>query len=191
MYDKEVCNNIKLPLAEGNWFSKNVSLNDTVPVIITNNLQNKYPINSTFDLSLDGQENDKKEINIKCKVIGILKNKSYIYTGQFNHSTPSVSDLFSKTTTNDEIIIIPNLFDEIPRYWAYQGMLIRYNNFENISTQIKENGLGRLNNIDSLKENDTNNVFIYNEQKIYEFIIVFIFTLLSHLVYYNTGYFCI
>ena len=156
MYDKEVCNNIKLPLAEGNWFPKNVSLNDTVPVIITNNLQNKYPINSTFDLSLDGQENDKKEINIKCKVIGILKNKSYIYTGQFNHSTPSVSDLFSKTTTNDEIIIIPNLFDEIPRYWAYQGMLIKYNNFENISTQIKENGLGRLNNIDSLKENDTN-----------------------------------
>ena len=185
MYDKEVCNNIKLPLAEGNWFPKNVSLNDTVPVIITNNLQNKYPINSTFDLSLDGQENDKKEINIKCKVIGILKNKSYIYTGQFNHSTPSVSDLFSKTTTNDEIIIIPNLFDEIPRYWAYQGMLIKYNNFENISTQIKENGLGRLNNIDSLKENDTNNVFIYNEQKIYEFIIVFIFILIS-ISGYNT-----
>ena len=97
-------------------------------------------VQRTFDLSLDGQENDKKEINIKCKVIGILKNKSYIYTGQFNHSTPSVSDLFSKTTTNDEIIIIPNLFDEIPRYWAYQGMLIKYNNFENISTQIKENG---------------------------------------------------
>ena len=42
-------------------------------------------------------ENDKKEINIKCKVIGILKNKSYIYTGQFNHSTPSVSDLLLLT----------------------------------------------------------------------------------------------
>ena len=69
MYDKEVCNNIKLPLAEGNWFPKNVSLNDTVPVIITNNLQNKYPINSTFDLSLDGQENDKKEMREKEEAV--------------------------------------------------------------------------------------------------------------------------
>lgn len=183
MYDELVYNTIKLPLSEGCWFSEKLISEEEIPIIITKKMQTKYPVGSTFELKLVG--NEINEIKIKCKVIGILKNQSYIYTGESNHSNPSVSDLFNKTTKNNEIMIIPNILKEIPQYWAYEGMLIQYENLNKVNEEIKESGIGEVNTIDYLKENETSNVLIYNEQKIYEFIIVFIFILIS-ISGYNT-----
>lgn len=185
MYDNEIYNTIKLPLSDGNWFQSDMEFNGEFPVIISDALKDIYPLNSEFELKIDSIEGNLKEINIKCKVIGILKKLGYIYLGGTNHSYPSVSDLFSKTTSSDKIIIVPNLFDEEPRYWAYKGMMIKCSNLENIANTIKTDGIGELHNINELKENEDDNVIIYNEQKIYEFILVFIFILIS-ISGYNT-----
>ena len=167
MYDKEIYNTIKLPLSDGNWFQSDMEFNGEFPVIISDALKDIYPLNSEFELKIDSIEGNLKEINIKCKVIGILKKLGYIYLGGTNHSYPSVSDLFSKTTSSDKIIIVPNLFDEEPRYWAYKGMMIKCSNLENIANTIKTDGIGELHNINELKENEDDNVIIYNKEKIY------------------------
>lgn len=185
MYDQEVCDTIKLSLSEGEWFTKDLNSNNEVPVIITRKLKNKYQLNSTFELSLDAQDGIEKELKITCKVIGILKDGAYIYSGGSSHSDPSISDLFTKTSNNDEIIILPNQFKEKPRYWAFRGMLVKYEDFQKASNKIKESGIGEINKVDFLKNNEVDNVLIYNEQKIYEFIIIFIFILIS-ISGYNT-----
>lgn len=185
MYDKEIYNTIKLPLSEGKWFQNDISFNGEFPVIITDALKDIYPLDSEFELKIDSIEGNQKEIIIKCKVIGILKKSGYIFLGGSNHSYPSVSDLFSKTTSKDKVIIVPNLFEEEPRYWAYKGMIIKCTNLEKVSNMIKSDGIGELHNINKLIENEDDNVIIYNEQKIYEYILVFIFILIS-ISGYNT-----
>ena len=37
--------------------------------------------------------------------------------------------LFIKTTPNDEIVIMPNIFEKMPLYWANNGMIIKTNDY--------------------------------------------------------------
>lgn len=187
LYDKELCMNLKHPVQKGKWFDEEVfTQNEEIPVVISHKLQKKYPVNSTFEINLVACDT-QSTIKLKCNVIGVLKNKAYIYLGGGNHSEQSLSDLFTKTK-NQEFIILPNVFEnqeEQPISFAYRGMLIEYSDFNKVASEIQERGIGKLYDFNSLKQNDINNIFTYNEQKIYEFIIVFIFILIS-ISGYNT-----
>ncbi len=44
---------------------------------------------------------------------------------------------------------------------------------------LRKKGIGKISSLEDISKNNINNIFIYNEQKIYEFIIVFVFIIMS------------
>ena len=170
---------IKLDLKEGKWFDNSDIDKEIIPVVISNKLGDTYKINSVFSTNVFLDENMTVKEELTFKVIGILKNKTYVYTGGANHSDCSIADLFIKTTPNDEIVIMPNIFEKMPLYWANNGMIIKTNDYIETYKSIKEKGIGKISSLEDISKNNINNIFIYNEQKIYEFIIVFVFIIMS------------
>lgn len=179
IYDQLVYNTIKLDLKEGKWFDNSDIDKEIIPVVISNKLGDTYKINSVFSTNVFLDENMTVKEELTFKVIGILKNKTYVYTGGANHSDCSIADLFIKTTPNDEIVIMPNIFEKMPLYWANNGMIIKTNDYIETYKSIKEKGIGKISSLEDISKNNINNIFIYNEQKIYEFIIVFVFIIMS------------
>ena len=116
IYDQLVYNTIKLDLKEGKWFDNSDIDKEIIPVVISNKLGDTYKINSVFSTNVFLDENMTVKEELTFKVIGILKNKTYVYTGGANHSDCSIADLFIKTTPNDEIVIMPNIFEKMPLY---------------------------------------------------------------------------
>ena len=104
IYDQLVYNTIKLDLKEGKWFDNSDIDKEIIPVVISNKLGDTYKINSVFSTNVFLDENMTVKEELTFKVIGILKNKTYVYTGGANHSNCSIADLFIKTTPNDEIV---------------------------------------------------------------------------------------
>ena len=137
IYDQLVYNTIKLDLKEGKWFDNSDIDKEIIPVVISNKLGDTYKINSVFSTNVFLDENMTVKEELTFKVIGILKNKTYVYTGGANHSDCSIADLFIKTTPNDEIVIMPNIFEKMPLYWANNGMIIKTNDY--IETYKKMN----------------------------------------------------
>lgn len=77
VYDEPFCYDLKLPLYKGKWL-ENSNNEDFIPIIISYNLKEQYPINSIIDLEVECREIDG-HIDIKAKVVGILKKNGYVF----------------------------------------------------------------------------------------------------------------
>ena len=143
---------IKLDLKEGKWFDNSDIDKEIIPVVISNKLGDTYKINSVFSTNVFLDENMTVKEELTFKVIGILKNKTYVYTGGANHSDCSIADLFIKTTPNDEIVIMPNIFEKMPLYWANNGMIIKTNDYIETYKSIKEKGIGKISSLEDISK---------------------------------------
>lgn len=181
LYDKLVYENIKLQLQRGDWFNEDKQYEKgVIPVVVSDALKNKYIINSEFDVEiLEYSTNSFRKVT--CKVIGILQKETYIYYGSSNHTDPSVSDLFMKSYANESIVIMPNILDFEPEYVAKDGAIIKYepSKLNNVKERIDVAGIGKVNTLEDLQLNDNNNIILYNESQLYQFIIVYIFIIMS------------
>jgi len=81
VYDEPFCYDIRLPLYRGKWFDKTEDEN-VIPIIVSYSLKNQYPIGSIIDLEVE-KKKIGEVLNIKAKVIGILKNNGYIFIRRF------------------------------------------------------------------------------------------------------------
>lgn len=181
LYDKLVCNTIKLQIQEGRWFEKSdLESNKIIPIIISDNMKSEYHVGSTIEIEMPEYKTEEMK-KIKCIVIGILKRGTYMYYGSSNHTDPSVSDLFSKLHLKERIAIIPNILDFEAEYAAKDGIIINcdISKLNNIYDKINLSGIGKINTLNMLKQNDSKNVILYNESQIYQFLIVYIFIIMS------------
>lgn len=181
LYDKLVCNTIKLQIQEGRWFEKSdLESNKIIPIIISDNMKSEYHVGSTIEIEMPEYKTEEMK-KIKCIVIGILKRGTYMYYGSSNHTDPSVSDLFSKLHLKERIAIIPNILDFEAEYDAKDGIIINcdISKLNNIYDKINLSGIGKINTLNMLKQNDSKNVILYNESQIYQFLIVYIFIIMS------------
>ena len=176
IYDQLVYNTIKLDLKEGKWFDNSDIDKEIIPVVISNKLGDTYKINSVFSTNVFLDENMTVKEELTFKVIGILKNKTYVYTGGANHSDCSIADLFIKTTPNDEIVIMPNIFEKMPLYWANNGMIIKTNDYIETYKSIKEKGIGKISSLEDISKNNINNITEYINNKSSEGVRVIIFS---------------
>ena len=76
-YDKPFCYDIKLPLYKGNWLN-DLNEDGIITVIVSYELKEQYPINSIIDLEVECKETNT-HIDVKTKVVGILKKNGYVF----------------------------------------------------------------------------------------------------------------
>lgn len=103
----------------------------------------------------------------------------YLYGGSSN-SNAGLSDWFIKTN-NDEIMIMPNIFDisEIS-YITYPGRIIETENeFSKTENDINLKGIGKIYSIKQLTKNAFYNIYDLNSELMYQFIVIIIFIIAS------------
>ena len=180
LYDIPFCYEMKLPLHKGTWF-KEIDESNVMPVIISYSLKDKYPLNSTIDLQIESRETNK-HIDVKVKVIGILKKNGYLFLGGSNNSNAGISDWF-KRSKDEKIMIMPNKFDiSKMEYISYPGRIIEIDNTKNllnVENEINSLGIGKIYSMENLKKNDFYNLYDLNSELIYQFIIILIFIVAS------------
>ena len=86
-----------------------------------------------------------------------------------------------KSYANESIVIMPNILDFEPEYVAKDGAIIKYepSKLNNVKERIDVAGIGKVNTLEDLQLNDNNNIILYNESQLYQFIIVYIFIIMS------------
>lgn len=184
LYDIPLIEIVNNKVEDGKWIDTKEINENSIPIIVSYELKNKYPINSKFEIEAQGANffNDENDIvKINCNVVGILPKDSYQYIGGSSHSDTGISDAFQKITKNNPTIIIPNIFEENIRYIANSGAIIKYKDvrLQCIEDEVKKSGIGKVYSIDELKNNDFSNIFYFNEQQIYEFLVIICFIIAS------------
>lgn len=183
MYDNELANNLSLNLKKGKQFNE-VNLNgEIVPIIVSANLEETYPIGSEKDLAIFNEDYNGEK-SFKVKVIGVLKQGEYIYIGSSNQGIPELNDLFLKTNNNENFILMPNIFiNDKVSYFTNGGFIIEYDDenkfFNNSYQKVVEDGVGSFNQIEKLEENFYSNLITSYDLYIFLFIITYIFVMSS------------
>jgi ABC-type antimicrobial peptide transport system permease subunit len=72
---KYLLERISMPISEGEWFNKSNILNEELPIVVGNNLANKYPIGTKYIINVNNKNEPR---TCKVRVIGILKEPSYV-----------------------------------------------------------------------------------------------------------------
>lgn len=185
LYDIPLLKMMNNKVSQGNWINTENIDENMLPVIITDNLKNKYPLNSTLQIEAQGKNFIKDSndiIKMNCKVVGILEKDSYIYMGGSSHSDMGISDSFYHINNNSSIVIVPNIFQDKIRYFANSGAVVHYadnTNVDYINKELQDKGIGKIYNMKQLKDNDLDNLLSFNEQQIYEFFIILCFIVVS------------
>ena len=81
-----------------------------------------------------------------------------------------------------ETAFVPTAILSINTYhkdFFFDDYTSKMNDYIETYKSIKEKGIGKISSLEDISKNNINNIFIYNEQKIYEFIIVFVFIIMS------------
>lgn len=80
-YDKPFCYDIKLPLYKGIWLNES-NEDEIIPIVVSYSLKEQYPINSIINLEVECKEINT-HIDVKTKVVGILKKNGYIFVRRY------------------------------------------------------------------------------------------------------------
>lgn len=189
LYDSPLIKDLYFDLSSGNGFENIDIENNEIPIIISESLQDVYKLNNVYEFSIIELEKitdtNFKEKFFKVKVIGVLKNQSYIYGFSTNQYDLQTSDLFSKTNNNEKFIIMPMLED-----FKKNANIIVDGKFtleiedmgifmKNSYQKVIDEGLGRFLNIENIENNFYTNFINFYDYNIQLFIIVYLFIIVS------------
>ena len=183
MYDTELAKNLSLNLKIGKQF-KDVNLNtDTIPIIISESLENEYPLGSIKEFSMINSNWDG-ETKFIAKVIGIVKKGEYIYIGAGTQGIPELNDLFLKTHDDEKFILMPNMFlDKNVSYFVNGGFVVEYDDsdmfFKDSYKKVENDGIGKFYRIEDFENNFYLNLITNYDLYIFLFIITYIFVIAS------------
>lgn len=189
LYDENLIKDLYFDLLSGTDF-KSISLqDDEIPIIVSESLQNVYKLNNVYEFSIIELEKftDKNftEKFFKVKIIGILKNESYLYGFSTNQYELQSTDLFTKTNNGEKFIIMPMTeeFKNNERI-AVEGKftleiedmnLFMQNSFQKVINE----GIGRFLNVENIKGNFYTNFISFYDYNIQLFLLAYLFTIVS------------
>lgn len=182
IYDIPLIYELNFKLKQGEAISEFDINSDTIPILVSETLEDEYPINTSKEFSIY-DSTLQNDIKFNIKVVGILKENQYIYIGAPIQGIPQVSDLFIKPDPGEKFIIMPNIFDENASYVVNGGFIVEYDNkdlfFENTYDKVREDGIGKFSKIEELNKNFYRNLIANYDFYIFTFIITYVFILAS------------
>ena len=161
-YNKQLINGLKLPLKSGKWFDRTTQCDGIIDAVA-----NANPLFKTGDIiKITAEDGDGKKFEYKIRIIGVLKNQSYIpnasHVGELLFSLSLVSDASYRSTQTPTIIVnsedikgIENIFSNTPK-----NEFIVFN--DNISEEEYEKNITELSNkglittADDIRHQDSN-----------------------------------
>lgn len=121
-YNKQMIDNLKLPLKTGSWFNSETKSNDIIDAV--SNLNDVFNVGDIINLTVKTRE--RKKVDFKVRIIGILKNPAYIPTASVVGQEIFSAHLFNDTSYNktgapailinsDDIEKIEQIFTNTPK----------------------------------------------------------------------------
>lgn len=189
LYDESLIKDLYFDLIYGKDF-KSVSLqDDEIPIIVSESLQDTYKLNNVYEFSIIELEKitdmNFEEKFFKVKVIGILKNEAYIYGFSTNQYDLQSSDLFTKTYSGEEFIIMPmkEEFYKNERIGVSGKFTLEIDNMDlfmhNSYQKVVDEGIGRFLNIENIEGNFYTNFVSFYDYNIQLFLIAYLFIMVS------------
>ena len=164
MYDDGLLERLNFNLKTGENFSEKLLNDEIIPIIISEGLEKSYKLNDIYKLSIYSIPNNEI-INMKVKVIGILRDGAYIYSGDTKQTLPQVTDLFVETYENEELIIMPNRLLSTQNFRINSGFMVEISDktlfMRESYNKVIEDGIGKFIQEDEYGNNFFNN-FIAN-----------------------------
>ncbi len=182
MYDDGLLERLNFNLKTGENFSEKLLNDEIIPIIISEGLEKSYKLNDIYKLSIYSIPNNEI-INMKVKVIGILRDGAYIYSGDTKQTLPQVTDLFVETYENEELIIMPNRLLSTQNFRINSGFMVEISDktlfMRESYNKVIEDGIGKFIQEDEYGNNFFNNFIANYDYYIYIFIATYVFVLIS------------